>query len=98
MKRYVYKLIPPRPTFDTDMSESEAAIMGKHFSYWEGQLATGKVVIYGPVQEATGTWGLAVVEADDEADVRAIGDSDPAVVSGMSTYQVWPMATSIVRG
>ena len=98
MRRFVYKLIPPRPTFDADMNQTEAATMSKHFAYWQDQLATGTVVIYGPVQEDGGTWGLAIVEADQEAEVRTIGDADPAVSSGMATYQVWPMATSIVRG
>ena len=35
MNHFLYKLIPPRPTFDRDTSESERAIMGRHIDYWQ---------------------------------------------------------------
>ena len=35
VNRFVYKLVPPRGTFPSDMSEGEAAIMAQHFAYWE---------------------------------------------------------------
>ena len=31
MSHLLYRLIPPRPTFDRDMSEAEAATMGPTF-------------------------------------------------------------------
>ena len=31
---FVYKLIPPRPTFPVDITDAEAAIMQQHFAYW----------------------------------------------------------------
>lgn len=97
MSHFLYKLIPPRPTFDTDMNADEARIMGEHFSYWSSLLSTGTVVVYGPVSEASGTWGLAIVEAARQDDVRAIGLGDPAVSSGMATFETWPMGAAIVR-
>jgi hypothetical protein len=30
VSHFLYKLIPARPTFDRDMTEAEAAIMGQH--------------------------------------------------------------------
>jgi uncharacterized protein len=97
MAYFVYKLIPPRPTFDTDMSDDEAATMGEHAAYWEEQLGRGRVVVYGPVSDPSGTWGLAVVEADAEDDVRALGADDPAVNTGMCTFDVFGMPVAIVR-
>ena len=29
-KHFVYKVIPPRPTFDVDATEEENEIMGRH--------------------------------------------------------------------
>ena len=34
MKYYMDKVIPPRPTFAADMTETESAIMSKHVAYW----------------------------------------------------------------
>jgi uncharacterized protein len=98
MNYFVYKLIPPRPTFATDMSDGEAAIMGEHVGYWQDLLGAGKVVVFGPVEEPSGTWGLAVVEAETEQEVRALGAEDPAVKSGMATFDVFPMPVATVRG
>jgi uncharacterized protein YciI len=97
MNYFVYKLIPPRPTFATDMSDDEAAIMGQHGNYWQDLLGAGKVVVFGPVDDPSGTWGLAVVEAETEQEVRALGSDDPAVKSGMATFDVLSMPVAIVR-
>jgi uncharacterized protein len=94
---FVYKLIPPRPTFDIDMSQAEAAIMGRHVGYWQGLAEQGIAVVFGPVRDPAGSWGLAVVEAEAEQDVRALSADDPAVKSGMATFQVYAMPDAIVR-
>jgi hypothetical protein len=36
MNHFLYKLIPPRPSFPADMFEAEGAIMQAHFGYWAG--------------------------------------------------------------
>lgn len=97
MNHFVYKLIPPRPTFHADMSETEQAIMGRHVEYWTDLLDKRTAVVFGPVLDPAGAWGLAVVQADTDAEVRRLGDNDPAVMSGMATYDVIAMARAIVR-
>jgi uncharacterized protein YciI len=97
MSHFLYKLIPPRPTFDTDMSDTEAAIMGQHMAYWQDLLERGRVVVFGPVSDPVGTWGLGVVEAETEDDARALGVDDPAVASGMATFEVYSMPMAVVR-
>lgn len=94
---FVYRLIPPRPTFAADMSEEEQATMGAHAAYWSGLFEDGSVVTFGVVMEQAGAWGLAVVEADDEAGVRAIASEDPAVRTGLCTYQIGVMPQAAVR-
>jgi uncharacterized protein YciI len=94
---FVYKLVSPRPSFPSDMTESEGAAMRRHFGYWQELIGAGSVLIYGPVGDPAGTWGLAVVEADTQAEVSAIGDSDPAVTSGVCRYEVYPMLNATVR-
>jgi uncharacterized protein len=97
MGHFVYKLVPPRPTFDTDMSDDEAAIMDRHADYWQERLTEGRVVVFGPVSDPSGTWGLAVVEAETDDEVHGLGADDPAVLSGMCAFEVLPMPVAIVR-
>jgi uncharacterized protein YciI len=88
---FAYRLIPPRPTFAADLSDTEAATMGEHVAYWQQHLEAGRVLIFGPVADPAGSWGLAVVAADDEDEVRTLGKSDPAVTSGMCTFEILAM-------
>ena len=97
VNRFLYRLIPPRPTFPADMSEEEGAIMAQHFTYWAELEENGLVVVLGPVLDPRGTWGLGIIEGDTEDEVRAIACDDPAVKSGMSTFEVLPMADPYVR-
>lgn len=94
---WVFRLIPPRPTFDQDMTDAEREIMGRHAQYWGEIAQRGRIVVYGPVRDDTGAWGLGVIEGQDEDEVRALVDGDPAVTSGMSRMEFGPMLVSIVR-
>jgi uncharacterized protein len=94
---FVYKLIPPRPTFPVDMTDAEAAIMQQHFAYWKRFEERGIVVVLGPVLDPSGTWGLGVIAADDPNDINALGAEDPAVKSGMSTFEMYAMADPFIR-
>jgi uncharacterized protein YciI len=94
---FVYRLIPPRPTFDQDMTDAEREIMGRHAEYYAGVARAGKVVVYGPVKDGTGVWGLGVLEVSSEAEAREIAEGDPAVSSGMSTYELGIMPATITR-
>jgi uncharacterized protein len=94
---FAYRLVPPRPSFAEDMSEDEAAIMGEHAGYWQALLERGTAIVFGPVADPAGSWGLAVVEADREEDVRALAADDPAVRSGLAHAEVYAMPGAIVR-
>ena len=85
---FVYKLIPPRPTFASDMSDGEKAVMEEHFAYWTTRFEGGQVVVFGAVLEPAGVWGLAVVEAGSVDELRAIGEGDPAVRTGTCTFEI----------
>jgi uncharacterized protein YciI len=95
---FVYRLIPPRPTFDQDMNDEERAIMGRHAEYWSGLMEAGRVVVYGPVRDSTGSWGLGVIRAESEEVARQIADDDPAVREGLATTDLGKMVVAIVPG
>jgi uncharacterized protein len=88
---------PPRPTFPVDITDAEAAIMEQHFAYWSRFEQRGIVVVLGPVLDPSGTWGLGVIAADDQNGISALGAEDPAVKSGMSTFEVYAMADPFIR-
>jgi uncharacterized protein YciI len=93
---YVYRLIPPRPTFHEDMRDEEKAIMSRHAVYWGRLVEDGDVVVYGPVVDSTGSWGLSVIRADGEDDARALALADPAVSSGMATFEIGTMLVAVL--
>jgi uncharacterized protein YciI len=96
-EHFVYRLIPPRASFDQDMSAEEGAIMGRHAQYWQQMMAAGKVLIYGPVRDGTGAWGLGVLEVDSADEAHAIAVGDPAVTSGLASVEIGAMLRAFVR-
>ena len=98
MNYFFYKLIPPRPTFPLNMTEEEAAIMQEHFAYWSGLIGEGKAVAYGPVMDPKGTYGIAVVEIEDETTAQIIAGNDPAIKSNAGFgFELHQMPDAIVR-
>lgn len=97
MSAFVFRLIAPRATFALDMTDEEREIMGHHAAYWQPFIDSGQMVIFGPVLDSTGSWGLAVVEADDENELRAFAAGDPAVTSGTAQMEIGEMLAGCVR-
>jgi uncharacterized protein YciI len=97
MPTFVFRLSGPRPTFAMDLTDEERAIMGRHAAHWQPLIEAGRMVVFGPVMDGSGSWGLGVVEADDEAEIRARAADDPAVVEGLGTIEVGSLLTGYVR-
>ncbi len=95
---YVYRLIPPRPTFHEDMNDEERAIMTRHAAYWSELIEQGGVIVYGPVVDSSGSWGLGVIHAESEDEARALPEADPAVSSGMATFEIGTMLVAVLPG
>jgi uncharacterized protein YciI len=66
MATFVLWLTAPRPDFAMTMSDAEREIMGRHAAHWQPYVESGRMVVFGPVLDGTGSWGLGVLEADDE--------------------------------
>jgi uncharacterized protein YciI len=79
MKYFLYKLIPPRPTFPQDMTEAEGKLTQEHVAYWQDLADRRIVVIFGPVLDPNGAYGIAILETNDETAVRDISKNDPAI-------------------
>jgi uncharacterized protein YciI len=80
------------------MSDEEREIMGRHAAHWKPYLDSGRMVVFGPVMDDTGSWGLGVVETDDEDEVRAFAEKDPVVTTGTGRIELGRMLAGFVRG
>ena len=97
MSTFVFRLQAPRPTFALDMSDEEREIMARHAAHWRPWVESGQKVIFGPVLDSSGSWGLGVVEADDEEKLRAFAAEDPVVTTGTATIEMGKMLRGFVR-
>ncbi len=98
MRLFLFKLIAPRPTFAEDMTEQERKVMQEHVNRWKDLSDRGVAIVFGPVLDPKGVWGVAVVEVDDEAEAQALASNDPTVKAGLGGIEIYPMGPrSIVR-
>jgi uncharacterized protein len=81
MMGFFFRLIPSRPTFAVDMSESERATMTKHVAYWTRLLDDGKALAFGPVLDGDNPHGVGIILAADLDEAIHLRDEDPAVQS-----------------
>jgi uncharacterized protein YciI len=95
---FVFRLQSPRPDFALNMSDEERAIMGRHAAHWKPYLDAGQMVVFGPVLDSTGSWGLAVIETGDEDALREHAAQDPAVTTGTASIELGKMLAGFVRG
>jgi uncharacterized protein len=97
MPTFVFRLKAPRPTFALDMSDEERKIMGRHAAHWRPYIDSGQMVVFGPVLDDSGSWGLGVVESEVEDELRAFAARDPAVTSGTAEMEIGKMLAGFVR-
>lgn len=97
MKRhFLIKLIPPRPSFAQDMTEEESQLMQRHVAYWTELADTGMALLFGPVSDPSGSYGIGVVEVE-EGRVAHLTANDPVTTSGRQfKHEVYIMPRVIV--
>ena len=71
--------------------------MEQHATHWQSFVESGQMVIFGPVLDSTGSWGLGVVEAENEDELRAFASRDPAVSSGTAEIEIGELLAGFVR-
>ena len=71
--------------------------MGRHAAYWQPFIDSGRMVVFGPVLDGSGSWGVGVIEAEDEDEVRAFAASDPVVTTGTAKIELGRMLDGFVR-
>ena len=97
MPHFVIRLTTPRPSFALDMSDEEREIMGRHAAHWQPFIEDGRMVVFGPILDGQGSWGLGVLEAEGEDEIRAYAAEDPVVTTGTGAIEVGTMLAGFVR-
>jgi uncharacterized protein len=80
-QNYFFKLLPPRATFIEDMTKQEERLVQEHALYVGEQMKAGNVLLFGPVRDPAGAFGVAILEVDDSCCTRSdsidLPDSPP---------------------
>jgi uncharacterized protein YciI len=97
MPHFFLRLNGPRPTFPADITDAERAVMSEHGVYWRGLTDQGKSIVFGPVLDPRGVFGMAVVEVANEAEARALADGDPTTRAKLGSWDVLTMPVATVR-
>src|SRR4051794_16507659 len=99
MSTFVFRLKALRATFALDMTDQEREVMGRHAAYWQRFIDSGQMVVFGPVLDGTGSWGLGVIEAEDDAedDLRAFAAGDPVAPTETAEIDFGKMVAGFVR-
>lgn len=97
MAHFLCKLVPPRASFAMDMTPDEAEAMGRHAAWWTEQTRRGTALLFGPVLDPAGIWGLAVIDVPDESAARALVAEDPVITAGLGLrFEIYAMPRTTV--
>jgi uncharacterized protein YciI len=66
-------------------------MMKEHGQYWRSLMEQGIAHVFGPVMDPKGVWGLGIVEAMNEDEIRSFTAEDPAIKSGLTTLEIFPI-------
>lgn len=88
---FFYKMLPPRADFHVHQSDHEQQIMQRHMEYWQQQAASKKAIVFGPVFDPAGVYGMAIIATESRDDAEMIAQNDPAISEGLCAYELAPM-------
>jgi uncharacterized protein YciI len=97
MAAWVYFLHPPRDKFAATMTPEEVSAFKAHFEWLDGIFKEGSLVMVGATGGTINT-GIAIFEAPDEAEARAIMSKDPVAAAGYARGELRPFDLGLLRG
>ena len=88
-------LRPVREQMAFEPTEEEARVVSAHYEYLVRLRDEAKLVVAGPSIVEGDTFGIGVLDVDDEAEARAIVEADPAVSGGVMTAELRPLRIAV---
>jgi len=82
----------------SDITPAETKLMQEHGAYWRALLAKNIPIVFGPVLDPKGAYGICVFRASDESEARALTVADPTLRANVGfSFELLPMAGAIYR-
>jgi len=95
--QFLYRLsLVPRLVDDQNWTEEDNAAVGRHFKRLQDLLRDGRLVLAGRTQ-VRDPMGIVILEVDSEDEARELMESDPAVVGGVMTAELFPYRVALMR-
>lgn len=97
MHYFFCKLHGPRPTFPADITPEEMLLMKAHSDYWRGQMKQERVVVFGPVADPAGVYGILVMQLPDGEAAGQLVNDDPVIKADCGfRFECHPMIQAVV--
>lgn len=98
-EHFYIRLEPVRKDFKPDNATAEEKrIIGEHFEYLKGLLASGNLILAGPVQDPKQLFGVLILEAPSAGHAREMMLNDPTVKHKVFRGEMAPMSVALIRG
>jgi uncharacterized protein YciI len=95
--QFLYRLsLVPRLVDDENWTDEDNAAVGRHFKRLQDLLKEGKLVLAGRTQ-VRDPMGIVILEVGSEEEAHALMESDPAVVGGVMTAELFPYRVALMR-
>src|SRR5437016_11721209 len=99
MPEFIYVLRPTRPAMLTEgLTEQESQAVSDHYDNLMRLGEQGVMILFGRTA-TTGpeTFGIVVFESESEESARRLMESDPAIVHGVMSAELFPYRVAYVK-
>jgi uncharacterized protein YciI len=92
---WMYVIRPVRAGMVADPSDEEAEIVTEHFAYLKRMRAQGLVRLAGPSVLGDDSFGIVLLDTEDEQAARTVMEDDPAVARGVMRGELRPFHLAV---
>ncbi len=99
-KQFIYVLhIVPKFHDLKNWSDADNKAVGEHFARLQKMHKEGTLILAGKTENRDETmFGIVIYEADSMEKAKEIAETDPAVVAGVMTVQIFPYKVALLKG
>lgn len=97
--QYLYMLrLTPSLAKGSVWTEGEGKAVERHFERLQVLLEEGTLIMAGRTQTMDEkTFGIVILETETEEEARALMETDPAVVEGVMSAELFPYKVALIR-
>jgi uncharacterized protein YciI len=98
MNQYLYRIHPTRMAMLSEgPTAQESELVSQHFSYLQGLMSQGKLILAGRTQTADPDgMGIIIFKAESDQAAQAMVDGDPAVANGVFKAKLFPYRVALI--